>query len=756
MKRKEQSNSKSFKRIAAALLSLLLLTSFVGCTDEKGMQEFEELVGENLQENATQNTIHYVQNYEVAVVFDNSGSMYTGKNAKGWSRAKYAMEIFASMLNYNQREEVPGDVLKIFPMWPVTVDGTKPKSNGSKKDIEPIEVTNVSDIDKIHDMYTIEALGTPYDTVKKAFKELKRSSAPKKWLIILTDGEFDNISASSFAKKVRALASDKIQVQYLGIGDAANIDRYATKNFFTKKSSSSSSLKNDIIDICNHMFQRDQLPESSLQGNQLTLDVSMRNLIVFVQGSDAKLNGLKNASGEEVPIEMDSKQRTYSKVSAGNYPKAPYDKELSGQVVTFGACEKGVYTIDYENAESIQIFYTPNIDIALTFSDANGNAIDMTGNGERIYPGKFKLNYYLIDGITKEDMTQSPLLAPVKFEGGYVDSSGKSKNIENGEDVILEPDSSTFLRVKASYLNDYEISTDDRKEDYTVAIEYPPIDVDLEVEQKKAWYQQSDVDNWKPVVASLTIDGKPLSDVQMKNTKLIISDDGQGISYQIENCEESSEMKIHIGRNSEGEIQKIKDGEYTLTVAAEYQSKNKGEFAKGKSDTAKIKVKSYPRWLIFVGIALLILLLLGILYWYMMHKSFPATMYLKRELSTNAFTIRKKGMNLIPGPGGGIITCNARPLSAHMDRKSKKARVEISAVNCGPSVQQFSINGQTYTRTSGGFVDDSGKKLDSNKKFTLKNNTQIEWKAGGKYNSGNVVFSRKDSKKRNKKSKYNK
>ena len=69
-----------------------------------------------------------VKTYEIAVVFDNSGSMYDNQ---AWCRAKYAMEIFSSMLHYDN-----GDVLKIFPMWPVTTDGSKPSSGGSFSGIE--------------------------------------------------------------------------------------------------------------------------------------------------------------------------------------------------------------------------------------------------------------------------------------------------------------------------------------------------------------------------------------------------------------------------------------------------------------------------------------------------------------------------------------------------------------------------------------------------------------------------------------------
>ena len=53
------------------------------------------------------------KSYDIAVVFDNSGSMY---NNEAWCRAKYAMEIFASMLNYDK-----GDKLKIFTMWGIEI-----------------------------------------------------------------------------------------------------------------------------------------------------------------------------------------------------------------------------------------------------------------------------------------------------------------------------------------------------------------------------------------------------------------------------------------------------------------------------------------------------------------------------------------------------------------------------------------------------------------------------------------------------------
>ena len=92
------------------------------------------------------------KSYDIAIAFDNSGSMYKISNTKGskaWCRAKYAMEIFASMLNYDK------DKLHIFPMWQVTYDGSQPneKTAGS---YEPIEISSKKDIDLFYNGFHLK------------------------------------------------------------------------------------------------------------------------------------------------------------------------------------------------------------------------------------------------------------------------------------------------------------------------------------------------------------------------------------------------------------------------------------------------------------------------------------------------------------------------------------------------------------------------------------------------------------------------
>lgn len=174
-------------------------------------------------------TFQFIKSYEIAVVFDNSGSMY--KN-EAWCRAKYAMEIFASMLNYGN-----GDRLKVFPMWEFTVDGSQPSSGGS---YEAIEINRISDIDKLRNLYTVAPSSTPFEPITEAYEYLKTAEADEKWLIVLTDGEFNKDKRGKNAninlgKKLLPLASSEIKVQYLGFGEAPNLKSSEEDYFFAKK-----------------------------------------------------------------------------------------------------------------------------------------------------------------------------------------------------------------------------------------------------------------------------------------------------------------------------------------------------------------------------------------------------------------------------------------------------------------------------------------------------------------------------------------
>lgn len=150
----------------------------------------------------------------IYVVFDNSGSMYKPGNM-AWSQATYAMEVFASMMNFDN-----GDVMKVFPMHPVSVNG-----NAGEDRTSSITVQSIDDIVQIHNMYTPVPEGTPYTQVNVASAELTAlldsKAVQEGWLVILTDGIFDSDVPSAGLPedlKQKAASRDNMYVQFLGMG----------------------------------------------------------------------------------------------------------------------------------------------------------------------------------------------------------------------------------------------------------------------------------------------------------------------------------------------------------------------------------------------------------------------------------------------------------------------------------------------------------------------------------------------------------
>lgn len=598
--------NKKIKRIFCFFMALMLLSGIFTSMPQVEAAEITK----------TEKT------YEIAVVFDNSGSMYMDGN-KAWCRAKYAMEIFASMLNYEN-----GDKLKIFPMWEVTRDGTK-------NSYAPIDITSSKDIDKITNMYTENPNNTPFEPIKEAHEYLKTSAASEKWLIVLTDGIFNmetrtqsntqNITASELRQKLIALASSEIKVQYLGFGKATELQSSAAKYFYAKKSTDT-SLKDDLVGICNSIFERSVLPSDRLSGKTLKLDLSMKNLIVFAQGKGAKITSLVNEDGDEVGITLDSGQRTYSTISAKFYEKeAGVDNTLAGQVVTFDACKAGTYALNYSGADKIQIFYEPDVDISITLTNQDGQVVDTSE--KEIASGEYTLDYTIIDNVTGKDVMDSELLGTgTELSATVKDSKGNETPVKSGDKITLEPDDATYFHISGNYLKDYTISTDSNQEGYTFEVTPPAEDaltVKADVTQSNNWYKIKDHEEWDPVKVTLALNGEPVSDEVLSAIQWDIKT-SKPLEFWYEVLPGESACNIYIGHTQDGEFAEPETGRYKMEVHAsfvdEYEREIKGD------DTVSFEIQTYSavwRWLIYLLILAVIAL---IVLYFMSRKVLPKGM----------------------------------------------------------------------------------------------------------------------------------
>ena len=710
---------KGFYRISSLLLTLLMVVNVFAIMP--------------LTANAAKKT---EKSYEIAIVFDNSGSMYENQG-KSWCRAKYAMEIFASMLNYDN-----GDKLWIYPMWEVT--NGKPQ-NGDIGSYKAIPITKKEDIDKITNLYTTRPYGTPLAPVYEAHEYMKTSKATEKWILVLTDGEFNSeqrdggssvIDAAALKNKLISVATDGIKVQYLGFGQASALTSDESKNFYAKKSTDT-SLKDDLIEICNSIFQRAALPANRLSGNTLNIeDLSMSNLIVFAQGTNAKISSMTNPSGKDVKITLDSGQRKFSTIKAATYEDAGIDNTLAGQVVSFDESEAGKYTLNYSGADKVEIFYEPNVKLKVEFKDASDKVVD--GSKGEIEAGEYTVTSTIIDGVTEKDVTNNELLGKVNIKTYVKTSKDKQyKAYENNAKINLTPDSGTDVYVEATYLKDFTLSSRDNEEldwlsGLKVGAQTLKFVAKATVQQDGSWYKISDHENWKPIRVDFTIKGKPLTAEQM--AKLTFPVDGKGnngLSYRYEKLPNESACIIYVGQDKNGKYVEPETGTYILKDQASYVDEY------GTTHTAETSamfdVQTYDkfwRWLFWI---LIILALIILWLFFMTRKVLPKNIVLDSgEVSIGVGKkLDKKFVKLNYNRKGGSLsigTTNAVPAdkkcSATFDLKAVDNRFvkskdrKISIVGINSNCKSVEINGTEYLKHKRGvWVKDVDLDADSPKPF---------------------------------------
>lgn len=628
----------------------------------------------------------------INIAFDNSGSMFWTqkyKPMKSWCRAKYAMEVFASMMNEQ-------DELKIFPINPVST-GSSPKGS-----VQHIVMNKQNATEKISNMATVNNENyTSFHAVQSAYNDLKKaknSENSEKVLIILSDGAFTKDGTrktqekSKILSELNKIASDSsIKVYYFGIGSKAMKFNDDESKFKSYLASDTKDTTDKLVDICNDIFSRSSITTTGEKRNKIKSNISMKRIIVFNQGRNAKINSLKDKNGKEIQPIDDGKKLAYNsnpgaivdRPGIGLSNDGLYDRDLSGIVTTYENLKAGEYTLDY-TGDNVQIFYEVDVKVMLTLKDKSGNEFKSPFKG--VNPGDYKLKAKILDNQTGKDVTGSNLIKIKELSVDVVQDDGQSKTFELEKNdgytgnIKLKENEKTKLLVHGTYSGNNEkiqYTIDNKTDSSGKSFAVTEIMI-LKLDTNQDYYTIGSLEKGDSIVANLTYGGKELTDEQLANVK--ITPKAEGLDF--------SEPKIISGKSAYEFKIKYKDGKKSLTKTGDYVIKVNANYKNGLAVDNKettIEIGTIPRIVIYLMWILGILILALIIAFFTLSKALP-----------KGLTVEYKNGKCVSFNGEDIK--GIHPVaSQYIDKKGFPYKKE-ALITIG--VRKFTIPGTILTETA--------------------------------------------------------
>ena len=525
----------------------------------------------------------------IAVVFDNSASMYKDGD-KTWCRATYAMEVFASMLNDK-------DVLNIYPMNPIEVNGKTYSMDAPLTISNPKEAT-----EKVHNIFSPHSepatRSTPIESIDRAIAGLEQMSGDERHLIILTDGDvfYENnkdLSKSQSKSKLESRIQIAVgksgitKVWYLGIKpekEKVIMPNINSPKFHSEEAKESTEILSILTEMCNGIFGRDLLPSGYLSGKEVKFDVSVKNVFVFVQGTDIANLQLKDKNGKEVTGKQLSLQPKFSQRGSGleaKYNANAADDSLQGMLVRYENCDIGDYTVSFSGAENaqngIQVYYEPDVDLNFEFRTASGKEVDLSA----LYEGDYTVSYGLKDNKTKNPITsKSPLLGNTKYTVSYT-HNGETKTLPIKEDITgefnitLELNDTFEAELTAEYLNEYTITKSSSEFGFPKGgvkiVARPAADLNMNIEGGQEKYSLQKLKEGEPFKLTFFYGDKQLTGDELKKVELSWEEGASkaAIKTQVEN----DHILLSLDYTDPDNPQSTKDGSSTVPLTAIYTAK---------------------------------------------------------------------------------------------------------------------------------------------------------------------------------------
>ena len=502
----------------------------------------------------------------INVVYDDSGSMVTegGKNIPRWSQAKYALEVFSAMM----RET---DVMNIYPMSLSGKLGLTLYGNDQNR---------VAAIHEMNGQYR----NTPFSTVTSAAQDLLgNDDSMEKWLIVITDGQFDDgaTPAATVQQKLDEYNDAGIKTAFLAIGDNAPVmQSNISKGAYAEKAADGTEVLTKVTSIANQIFEHLVLSEEymHLDGNNtaLSVDIPINQIIVFAQGDNVSV-GQMSKDGEVIKPSYIQNVK-YSDVVPTNYPNAQVDTSLSGMVVAFDSGDKpfesGIFEVSVQNADTVEYYYSPGVtvDCELTY---NGQVIK---SDDELYAGDYEVAMSFKDPLTG-DTVQSQLLRDVEFSL-IVTNDGEDQILadKNGSVTLVEGD--VEISARAHLPGHVELIS---QKQYTVLPE--PIMLDLVFDPSDPTYSAAALgENTTPIILKVSNadEGSALSEEEWRQTEIDVQS-SDGLAWDISLGEVCGTWELRPIAE-DGTIDGVSVGEHAIDVSATYQIGN--QYAYGVGSTA--------------------------------------------------------------------------------------------------------------------------------------------------------------------------
>lgn len=388
----------------------------------------------------------------INVVYDDSGSMIRtdGQYVDTWCQAKYAMEVFAAMLGER-------DSMNIYYM----------SDFGQGTDAEPKLSLNGADgaranVEKIHDTVS-EAGSTPFNAVRKAYSDLESSTSDDKWLVVLTDGAFEDgrLSQSEVDSFFAGKQSD-VSVMFLGMGpDAGAITEDRSNHIFYEKAETNKDILGKVTEICTRIFNSNRLEVNA--SKTISFDVPMGELVVFAQGENVVIDGIKGSDGQVYKNSTLPVNVQYSEIgsinSNGRYDPAQYkiSRDLKGQIATFKEdFSAGDYQLEVSGADTIEVYYKPNVEIAAYLTSSDGDEVTSLSS---LRAGDYIITFGFVKAGTTEKVNQSKLLGEVSYSAiVYNNGVQLGREYTSGDTVYIQ-EGTLEIDAEAQYLQYNTVST---------------------------------------------------------------------------------------------------------------------------------------------------------------------------------------------------------------------------------------------------------------------------------------------------------